>query len=274
VKGQWLLATAAIAVSAISTVSADSAAFQQKVLATEGLLGSWAFEDNLADGTKNANDGKVKGEASMVTFGPGVNGGRALKIDNSTPGQMVEVNSPIGSIFDTPKTTVAAWAMVSQAEEGLWNSIIDRNSLWYLSTENVFADRPGHIDLVVRIYDPANPTGGGDRVRDENAFARVNEWHFYAFTYDGNEVVAYLDGKEVARLEQTQGIGPTADTPAESPHENYNLTWGAWQQRDDWFTGLIDDSAVFNRDLTADEIKGLYEAMLAKPVEPAPTAGG
>ena len=71
----------------------------------------------------------------------------------------------------------------------------------------------------------------------------MNEWHFYAFTYDGNEVVAYLDGKEVVRLEQTQGIGPTADTPAELPHENYNLTWGAWQQRDDWFTGQIDDSS-------------------------------
>ena len=129
-KVQWLLATAAIAVSTISAVSADSAAFQKKVQAMEGLLGNWAFEDNLADSTKNANDGKVKGEAAMVTFGPGVNGGRALKIDNSTPGQMVEVNTPIGSIFDTPKTTVATWAIVTNAEEGLWNSIIDRNSLW------------------------------------------------------------------------------------------------------------------------------------------------
>ena len=32
----------------------------------------------------------------------------------------------------------------------------------------------------------------------------------------------------------------------------------------DWFSGDIDDSAYFNRVLTADEVAGLYNAMMAK----------
>ena len=67
-----------------------------------------------------------------------------------------------------------------------------------------------------------------------------------------------------AELEATMTSRPTADTPADPPHNNYNLTWGAWQQRGDWYTGAFDDTAYFKRALTGDEIKAFFDSMMAK----------
>src|SRR5207237_1340408 len=123
--------------------------------------------------------------------------------------------------------------------------------------------------FVVRIYDPANPTSGGtDQIKDDIHFTRKGDWHAYAFTYDPtlghDNLVMYMDGQKALTADYQGGVGPTADTPTDSPHKNYDLSFGAWQQRGDWFTGDIDDSAYFKRVLTADEVKGLTDAMMAK----------
>jgi concanavalin A-like lectin/glucanase superfamily protein len=271
VKGRWILALSLLAATSLSSVRADSVAFRKKVLATPGLIGYWPFEDSLIDLTANANDARVQGNAASITFGPGINGGRALKIDNpDTGGNFVDVNSPPGSIFDAPKFSVITSAFLTKTADpasGDWNSVFDRNSLWYLSFEPVddLGGQPGSR-FAVRIYAPDNPAGGGTRqIKDDAFFTRKNVWHRYAFTYDGAQVVMYMDGKEVLREDYDGGVGATADTPAESPHNNYNLTWGAWQQRGDWFSGSIDDTAYFNRALTGDEIKALDDALMANP---------
>ncbi len=125
---------------------------------------------------------------------------------------------------------------------------------------------------MVRIYDPTSPTNGGTpQIKDDAYFTRTGAWHAYAFTYDGAKVVMYMDGKMVLEQDYDGGVGPTADTPsdpADIPHNNYNIDFGVWQQHGDWFDGSIDDSAYFKRVLTADEIKALYDAMMA----PAATA--
>jgi hypothetical protein len=153
---------------------------------------------------------------------------------------------------------------------GNWNDVMERNSLWYLSFEPVddLGGSPGSR-FVVRIYDPAAPTKNGtDQIKDDIHFTRKGDWHGYAFTYDPTvateNLVTYMDGQKAVTADYQGGVGPTADTPATSPHGNYNLSFGVWQQHGDWFTGDIDDSAYFNRVLTADEVAGLYNAMMAK----------
>ena len=77
-KGKWILTVSLLAASSLTSVSADSIAFRRKVLSTPGLIGYWPFEDSLIDLSPNANDGHVKGDPAAITFGPGINGGRAL----------------------------------------------------------------------------------------------------------------------------------------------------------------------------------------------------
>lgn len=265
-KGNFLLSLALLA-AAVSSVSADSITYRKKVLSTNNLIGYWPWESSYIDLTANANDARVAGNAGAVTFCPGVNGGQALQIDNTTPGQFVEVPAPLGSVFDAPFISVVTWVRITKAaapgERADWNAAIERNSLWYIDMESM-EDRGGKLglDFVVRLYSPLTPGKGGDLVRDPKFFFRENEWHQLAFTYDGNTLVTYLDGKEALRRDQPQGVAPSAATPKDPPHANYNISWGAWQQRGDWFTGCIDDTAIFSRALTGDEIKALFDAMM------------
>jgi hypothetical protein len=274
VKGRWILALSLLAATSLSSVRADSIAFQKKVKETSGLIGYWPFENSFSDLTANANDARPAGKnPTAITFCPGVNGGQGIQIDNpEDQGNFVEVPTPIGSIFDSKNYTILTWARVAKPREPTdddqWNSLVDRNSLWYMSLNSTTRDNEVVSQFVVRIYDASSPAGGGTpQIRDNDAgpFAKKNEWHQYAMTYEGTKVIAYLDGKQVLEYEYDGEVGPTADTPKEAPKGNYNLTWGAWEQRGDWFTGCFDDTAYFNRAVSADEIKGLYDAMMAKP---------
>jgi hypothetical protein len=270
VKGQWKLAAALLAAASLSRVSADQAAFQKAVLATDGLIGYWAFEGDLKDQSASKIDGVVKGNPTAITFADGINGGKALHIENpNDEGNFVDVPAPIGSVFDQPKFSIVTFARLSRIHDpssGDWNDVMERNSLWYLSFEPV-DDLGGSLGsrFVVRIYDPADPTNGGTpQIKDDAYFTRKDVWHAYAFTYDGATVRMYMDGVKVLENDYDGGVGPTAATPKDSPHNNYDLSFGAWQQRGDWFSGDIDDSAYFKLVLTDDQIKALYDAMMAK----------
>jgi hypothetical protein len=279
VKGQWILAAGLLAVTSLSGVSADQAAFQKAVMATDGLVGYWNWEGSLADLSGNKNDGVAKGDAAAITYSDGINGGKALHIENpNDEGNFVDVPAPIGSVFDQQKFSIVTFArldLIHDPSSGDWNDVMERNSLWYLSFEPV-DDLAGSLGsrFVVRLYSADDPTGEGtDQIKDDAFFTRKGAWHAYAFTYDPtldhDNLVMYMDGVKAITADYQGAVGPTADTPADSPHDNYDLSFGAWQQRGDWFTGDIDDSAYFKRVLTADEVKGLTDAMMAKAPAPA-----
>ncbi len=279
-KGSWILAVSLLAATSLSSASADSAAYQKAILADKDVVGFWTFEDNLADQTANKNDAKPGGKnAAAITFVDGVNGGRAGHIDNpggngADTGSFVEVNTPIGSIFDQAKFTVLVWARndnpATPTDNDQWNSLVDRNSLWYIELWSGDQDNTLGQNLVVRIYDPGNGTGTGQigrydvSIDDRTPFwVKKGEWHLYAMTYDGAKVTSYTDAKKMLEVDYDGGVGPTADTDKTSS-PNFNLTWGAWKQKGDWYTGAFDDTAYFKRALTGDEIKAFYGAMLAK----------
>jgi hypothetical protein len=250
----------------ITPARADQAAFTTAIKATSGLIGYWPFEGDHKNQAGSGYNARTEGASSLITPCEGVKGGKGVRIDNSAAGgQYLEVETPIGSSFDTRNSTVVVWARVTAPpQKGIWQMLVERNGLWYLALEGM-GDREGRpgYDFVTRIYDSANPgMNGTEQVRDEKVYLRPGEWHMYAFTYDGAVMISYLDGKEVFRKPFKDGIGPTNETPRDAPYGNYNLTWGAWQQRDDWFTGSFDDTALFNRALSAAEIRGLYDTMM------------
>jgi hypothetical protein len=213
VKSQWILTVSLLAVTSFARTSADSVAYDKQILATPDLIGFWTFEDNFADQTGSRNDAHAGGpNRAAVSFEAGVNGGRAVRVDNSSdPGpNFVEVNAPIGSIFDQPKFTILFWAKnedpVQAYSDNDWNSLVDRNSLWYTELwSGPQSNTRGQL-LIVNLYNPANPGNPGTgqigrfdvRVPDPTPFwAKGNEWHQYGLTYDGATVTSYFDGKKM-----------------------------------------------------------------------------
>jgi hypothetical protein len=269
---RWLGAGAALlAVLAAPAVHADQAAFAVKAKALSGLVGYWAFEGNYDDSSGKGNNAAAKGVAANIGFCPGVKGGQALQFQNNTNDNAgyVSVPAPVGSVFDSPQFTALVWSNIASASEAdHWDNVFDRTSLWYIETQWKEAeDGTMQLDLVNRIYDPENPNNGGtDQVRSLQADTpfslKGKTWHLIGFSYDGKVIISYVDGKEVIRKEYDGGIGPTAATPTDPPKSNYDLNWGLWDQVEDAANGCFDDTVVYNRALTPDEVKSLFDAIM------------
>jgi hypothetical protein len=89
----------------------------------------------------------------------------------------------------------------------------------------------------------------------------ANEWYHLAATYDGNELRAYRNGVLI-----TTNSSPSGDP---SPESN-SLKLGRHAAAALFFTGIVDDARVYNRALTAEEIKQVimgdpYAALNPKP---------
>ncbi|MCP4453053.1 MAG: hypothetical protein GY809_16450 [Planctomycetes bacterium] len=85
------------------------------------------------------------------------------------------------------------------------------------------------------------------------------EWHFVAATFGSQTLRMYLDGMLEGESESTGGvdINPN-DWPIMVGAESSSN--GGWQ-----FIGTLDDVAVFNRELNADEILAIYENGITDP---------
>lgn len=97
------------------------------------------------------------------------------------------------------------------------------------------------------------------------------DWHCVAFTYDGNFVRAWLDG----RLEPRVGFNPFAYPYGISERgvAGADFTVGGVHrggEMGNWFTGRLGGLAVYSRGLDAGEIGALADLLPEKP-EPSPS---
>lgn len=265
------LAGAIVALSA-TAARANQADFSALAKNTTGLIGYWSFEGNYEDQSGKGNNAKANGDSSLIKFVPGVNGGQSVELDNETTDtQYLSVPAPPGGTFDTPNQTVLIWARSTGTPTvGNWQNILDRASIWYIDT--LYSDVSGDtkLDLVCRIYTPSTPAAGGSgQLTSSSAgppvYIAPGAWSFVGFTYDGKVMTTYIDGKPVKKANYSGGIGPTADTPpvSDAPTGNYDLFWGAWRGEPGYsIQGNVDDTVIYNRALTADEVKALFDAMM------------
>jgi len=74
----------------------------------------------------------------------------------------------------------------------------------------------------------------------------TSDWHHVAVTYDGTDVIVYLDS-----VEEVNEAAGTVDT-----NGNFNI---GYRSSDGKYDGQIANVLVFDRALTANEIKALYK---------------
>jgi len=78
---------------------------------------------------------------------------------------------------------------------------------------------------------------------------RDNQWHHVAATYDGSEIVLYLDGVSVASRSIALNTGTAS-----------GACIGARCVSHTFLTGRVDEVALWNRDLSASEIQSIFDA--------------
>lgn len=198
------------------------------------MVSWWRGEDNTED-SMGDNNGTLIGD----TFYEVGKVGQAFSFDGAGD----YVNIP--GISAPQDKTYTLWVKIN-ANPGTWNTLIEfgNDAPWFGITDG------GQVDLYLN-----NPR--------TSSSLNTGEWYHIAYTSDSatNTSKIYINGVQdgpdgTANTEMTTGMGigyHSEDTP---------------------FNGLIDEVAIFNRALTADEIAAIYNAGSAGKCRPLPDLTG
>ena len=202
-----------------------------------GMVGWWPGDGNAID-VVGGNAGILSGDA---TFTGGMVG-QAFSFDG-TGDSVVDGHDPS---LNLNHFTLDTWVKPGRLPN-IFQAIISKNitprppGLW------VFGDK------VQVWFDP-----GGFQAESTTGLT-LNQWHHLAATYDGAEVNIYINGS----LDVSD---PTAVTPATNTKP---LVFGSLGDNSRFFQGLIDEVEIFNRALSAAEIRAIFDAGSAGKVKPA-----
>jgi len=171
------------------------------------------------------------------------------------------VEAPASPELDPEQLSLEAWVYVDHYPA------VGDSRRWIVS-KNFHESTDGHFALVVN-RDQAGAylnIGGGQDNRFQ-AWSRpgtltLKAWHHLAMAYDGVNLRLYLDA-ELAALVPIQ----RERTPGKT-----SLQIGRRVDGYAYFEGIIDEVRLYNRALTAAEIRGSVEAANATPPKPGPPA--
>jgi hypothetical protein len=232
------------------------AASQSCVSPPEGLVSWWAADGNAID-SSGSNHGMIW---NGVNFTDGVTG-KAFSFDGID--DYVEVPDE-ASLSLTNSLTIEAW-INPRSLSHRYPAIVKKTGLrGGPSTTHgytlEFIDRIPQVVLGLYVGDqwfsspPANVPVG------------TNTWSHVVATYDGSWIRMYLNGTEIGPATYGPGSIMLSDNPL-----NIGRDPGHPTDPDRYFDGLIDDVRIYNRALTADEIRSIYRAKEAG-VCPTPDA--
>jgi len=231
-RGQGVLVKDGYAyvVSAISLSIFDVSAFAPE----SGLVGHWAFDEMsgplAGDGSGMSGNGVLEGGAGWAA---GVVGAGAIQFNGID--SWVRVSYTAALDF-TDQITIAAWMHLDDAEAR--QNVLQKGSIAIGEVKGGAFTNVLKIDDTWNIYPYSSDAAG-----------YTGAWHHIAMTYDGAEVVNYMDGQVDGTFEQTGTIMPyTVDLGIGT-----NSPWG-----DAMFHGSIDDVRIYKKALTASEIQEMY----------------
>lgn len=248
-----------VGVCLIATMSIGDAAID-----TKNLVGVWLFDevdnrDMSPDSSENGNDAELLKGAELVDDGK-FDKALSLSGDKEFQFAMVPTSKSLDSCAE--EYTATTWVKLKKKEEvvlgGCCNDDHAIINFQYTCLLNIFGPGRGGGHGKVEIGSgqlAPSWVSGPTLVNDD-------EWHHIAFTYDGSEMLAYIDGKVDAKA-KTGGVFGLAGQALQ--------IGGMADQRPAW--GLMDDVAVFNTALSEADINEIMNDGLGRlfgftPVSP------
>ena len=206
----------------------------------KAIMGMWLFDEGKGDAAKdsseNGNDGKLTGDPQWVE---GKFGGDALEFNGDDFVDYGMQEYEFGGAI-----TVVFWL---KHIGGDYRGVIN-NGYWDDCSWEI---RFGREDAGTRLGTRINTDKGDVRL---SIHPSADEWHHIALVYDGKKVQFYLDGSAEQEGDLTGEIKIVA-TPVVMGHNGKN---------GEWYSGLLDEVAIFNVGLSKDDIKNIMtEGMTA-----------
>jgi hypothetical protein len=220
---------------------------------TRGLVGWWAAENDAND-RLGINNGTLPGGVNNPTFGPGKNG-QGWVFDGSDDYVKLPENLfpfPTSGNGNRPfsfelwfKTNGSGMILGQQASQALvspggWVPALYVGNDGMLRSQLFWSTNDGNNQIL-----------SSGAVNDNN-------FHHVAITYDGTLQKLYFDGAFVGQRSHTQKSYAT--TYYYQLGLGYTSTWpqgnGGWFP----FKGTLDEVALYNRALSFEEVRAIYEA--------------
>ena len=252
-----------------------------RILKLKGLVALWDFKEPAGQPRLSAGmdlfplqeaNGPINrvGEGPLSGYSIEMNGNQYLKIDHKATGKL-NIHG------DHQGVTVCAWVKWSGERTGfvggMWNEYQDGGKRQY----GLFVSLPhynGKDQVCGHISKTGKPTPPFPYSSDYSASKQKvvpGAWTFIAFTYDGEYIKSYVDGRferrEAELIEHTKGFPgyPEGMTQVKNPFyfpdglgdNGSDFTVGAVLLKagmGNFFKGLIGGLAVFERSLSEKEI--------------------
>lgn len=204
------------------------------------LIGWWPVDGDLND-VSGRNHGKAQGN---VTFAPG-KVGQAFSLDGSS---FITMGNPLPLNLTGNQVTLSGWINPRVNVPAIYFGKTQYGSSDYLLVYgtglHAIVDLNGAAVSVLGYSDfPA---------KTKLYVPPIGEWTHIAMTYDGTTVTLYANGEVIGQTFYSGNISGT--------DEPFNIGGRAVDEGTGKFNGLVDEVQVFNRALSADEIRRLFEA--------------
>jgi hypothetical protein len=207
-----------------------------ELFSIRGLVSHWRLDETggyRAYDRAGGNDGSLYGGPRWLSVG-GLSGG-ALELDGVD--DYVDCGNDV-SLDITDEITVAAWVKTSDAGNGEFNPYVTKGDFAF----GLKHEGGNNIEFV--IYNDADWRTVWYAV-DSNF---NDDWHHLAGTYDGNDLMLYIDGA----LEANSTYAGSIDSSGAAVYIGSNQ-----EQAGRFYEGLIDDVRIYNYALSGEEIGGL-----------------
>jgi len=202
-----------------------------------GLVAYYPFNGNANDESDNGNDGTVNGATlAEDRFGKADS---AYSFDGDDHISTPLLRSPLSNL------TITVWFKYNSSVEAGYNAVIgvynDGPSTNFFSPSTSFfiGKNSGNSSIGVQDGNYVPNVAMGTEAWDRS-------WHHIVYTYTGSIGNIYLDGDFVGSASLSGGTG-TILIGLEAELNGY------------YFNGIIDDIRIYNRVLSEDEIKEIYE---------------
>jgi len=209
----------------------------------DGLIAHYPFSGNAKDATGNGHDGEVNGaELSADRHGAE---------NNSYSFDGVDDYIDMGQILFTNNSfTVSVWVNISTASG--FRHIIENGTVEH-GFEGAFRLETHSAGGIYLAIGDGSQYMHNSRI-GENTGWKSNTWTLFAVSYNGSVASLYQNGALVVQI--TAGLDVTKG--------DGTLGVGRYMAgADRTITGSIDDVRIYNRALSASEVKDLYD--LEKP---------
>ncbi len=203
----------------------------------DGLVGYWPFDGNFVDATGNGHDGVSQG--TVVLFEPGKLDQAAVfdGLNGPTPGIRVDGGTGWNPSEGTGQLSLSFWIKWGGSSGG-YQGVVSKRDSWGVDTMMWSTEINQDSGILSFFTNGSYPPGG--------VVPTIGQWEHYIISFDGTTEHFFRNGVET-------GSG----TFAFSPGTNARVVIGcsdAWNA----FKGSIDEVAIWNRPLSAQDVAEIY----------------